>query len=69
MAIVSYLENELPPMTPEREARLKALAEMPDYEIDYSDIPELTDEELAGFRPHDEVMAEWRELKKQVTTV
>ena len=30
-----------PPLTPEQEARLQALAEMPDSEIDTTDIPEL----------------------------
>ncbi len=43
--IVRYvidLENP-PPLTDEQKARLKALAEMPDSEIDYSDIPPLDD--------------------------
>ena len=33
--------NNLPPLTEERKAELKALAEMPDSEIDFSDIPPL----------------------------
>lgn len=33
--------NNLPPLTEERKAELKALAEMPDSEIDFSDIPSL----------------------------
>lgn len=33
--------NNLPPLTEERKAELKALAELPDSEIDYSDIPPL----------------------------
>lgn len=33
--------NNLPPLTEERKAELKALAEIPDSEIDYSDIPPL----------------------------
>lgn len=36
------LEN-LPPLTEEEKAQLKALAERPDSEIDFSDIPELTE--------------------------
>ena len=43
--IVRYvidLENP-PSLTDEQKARLKALAEMPDSEIDYSDIPSLDD--------------------------
>ncbi|MDO9106826.1 MAG: BrnA antitoxin family protein [Methylovulum sp.] len=33
--------NNLPPLTEERKAELKALAELPDSEIDFSDIPPL----------------------------
>jgi uncharacterized protein (DUF4415 family) len=36
--------NNLPPLTDEQKAELQALAEMPDSEIDYSDIPSLDDE-------------------------
>lgn len=35
--------NNLPPLTDEQKAELKALSEMPDGEIDYSDIPPLDD--------------------------
>ena len=41
MSTVRYKQGELPQMTAEREAELKALAERPDSEIDYSDIPPL----------------------------
>ncbi len=37
--------ESLPPMTEERRAALKALAERPDSEIDFSDIPEITEEQ------------------------
>lgn len=43
MSMVRYKQSELPPLTEERKAELKALAEMPDSEIDYSDIPPLDD--------------------------
>ena len=33
--------SNLPPLTKEQKAELKALADMPDSEIDYSDIPPL----------------------------
>ncbi len=42
--MVRYEQSELPPLTEERKAELKALAEMPDSEIDYSDIPPLDEE-------------------------
>ena len=41
MSIVRYKKSELPPLTEERKAELKALAKMPDSAIDYSDIPRL----------------------------
>jgi uncharacterized protein (DUF4415 family) len=42
--MVRYKQSEIPPITEERRAELKALAERPDSEIDYSEIPPLTDE-------------------------
>jgi uncharacterized protein (DUF4415 family) len=44
MSMVRYKQGELPPLTEERKAELKALVDMPDSEIDYSDIPPLTEE-------------------------
>jgi len=43
MNLVRYRADEMPPTTPEREAELRALAERPDSEIDFSDIPEADD--------------------------
>ena len=39
------------PLTSEEEAMLTRLGNKPDSEIDYSDIPALTDEQLAEFKP------------------
>lgn len=41
MSTVRYSQGELPQISEERKAELKALAERPDSEIDYSDIPPL----------------------------
>ena len=41
----------MPPLTEEQIKRLDALKNMSDDEIDYSDIPKMTKEELAKFRP------------------
>ena len=41
MSMVRHKQGELPPLTEGRRAELKALAEKPDSEIDYSDIAPL----------------------------
>ena len=41
--MVRYTRETLPALTEEDHIRLKRLAEIPDDQIDYSDIPELTD--------------------------
>ena len=43
--MVSYTPETLPPLTKADRAKLKALANRPDSEIDTSDIPEMTDEQ------------------------
>jgi ATP-dependent protease ClpP protease subunit len=43
MAIVRFRADEMPPLSEERRAELRALAERPDSEIDYSEIPKATD--------------------------
>ena len=42
---VSYTLDILPPITEAQEANLEALAICPESEIDYSDVPELTEEQ------------------------
>jgi len=77
MAIVSFWEDELPPLSEEEEARLRALAERPDSEIDCSEIPEWTEEQweravrVSDFPSIKEARAEARrlyELQKQRQT-
>ncbi|MBQ3451402.1 MAG: hypothetical protein IJG32_03975 [Selenomonadaceae bacterium] len=41
----------MPPLTEEQIRRLDELGKMSDDEIDFSDIPKLTKEELAKFKP------------------
>jgi uncharacterized protein (DUF4415 family) len=61
--IVSYTLETLPPMTEERLAKLQALAARPDSEIDFSDIPELTEERWrTAERGHF-----YRPVKRQIT--
>ena len=44
MAIVRYREEDIPPLSKQRIAHLNALAQRPDEEIDFSDIPPLTEQ-------------------------
>ena len=44
MSMVRFKQSELPALTEERKAALKTLAARPESEVDYSDIPPLTDE-------------------------
>jgi uncharacterized protein (DUF4415 family) len=44
--MVSYTLDTLPPLTDAQRAELSVLAKLPDDEINFSDIPELTDEQL-----------------------
>jgi uncharacterized protein (DUF4415 family) len=61
--MVSYTLDTLPPLTEADRARLKALAARPDSEIDFSDIPEMTDEQWKNAeRGHF-----YRPVKRQIT--
>lgn len=44
-------KGQVQPLTPEQKAELAALENIRDEDIDYSDIPPLTDEELARMKP------------------
>ena len=60
---VTYQCDDLPPLTAEQAARLATMAARPDDDIDTSDIPELTDDQLArGTRGRF-----YRPVKQQVT--
>jgi uncharacterized protein (DUF4415 family) len=50
--MVRYKRSELPPLTDERKAELKALADKPDSEIDYSEIPPLDEAFWARAAPN-----------------
>lgn len=63
MKQVEYTLNTLPPLTDAQNTELKQLAMMPDDQIDYSDIPELTPSQLAEMQRG----AFYRPVKKQIT--
>ena len=60
---VSYTFDTLPPLTEKQRQHLEALAAQPDDTIDLSDMPELTEAQLAEMRPG----ANYRPVKKQIT--
>jgi uncharacterized protein (DUF4415 family) len=61
--MVSYTLETLPPLTGAQRANLRALAARPDREVDFSDAPELTDEEWKNAeRGHF-----YRPVKRQIT--
>jgi uncharacterized protein (DUF4415 family) len=55
--------NNIPPLTDKQKAELRALSKLPDYEIDYSDMPSTTDERLANM----ERGRLYRPVKQQIT--
>lgn len=61
--MVSYTSETLPPLSEKQIARLKALAEKPDSEIDTTDIPEMTDEDWK----HAVRGKFYRPVKRQIT--
>ena len=51
MGSLFLVKGQIPPLTPEQKAELAKLSNIRDEDIDYSDIPPLTDEELARMKP------------------
>jgi len=52
MNMVRYKQGEVPPLTEAEKAELRALAQRPDSEIDYSDIPPLDEKFWARAVPN-----------------
>lgn len=60
---VKYTPDTLPPLTEVQREQLEKLADMPDDQINYDDIPKLTEAQLAAFqRPE-----HYRPVKQQIT--
>ncbi len=60
---VSYTLDTLPPLSEAQEANLKALAARPESEIDFSDIPPVTEEQWKHARRGEF----YRPVKRQIT--
>jgi len=63
MKKIKHTLDTLPPLTEAQKDNLKRLATMPDEEINYDDIPKLTEAQLAGMQRG----AFYRPVKKQIT--
>jgi uncharacterized protein (DUF4415 family) len=61
--IAGYAPETLPPLTEAQIANLEKLAARPDSEIDFSDIPELTDEQWKNAKRG----RFYRSVKRQIT--
>jgi len=51
MGSLFLIKGQIPPLTPEQKEEISRWEKMTDEDIDYSDIPPLTDEELARMKP------------------
>jgi uncharacterized protein (DUF4415 family) len=60
---INYTPDTLPPLTDVQRAHLEKLADTPDDQINYDDIPRLTDAQLAEFKRPEH----YRPVKKQIT--
>ena len=50
MGSLFLINGQIPPLTPEQKEEISRWEKMTDEDIDYSDIPPLTDEELARMK-------------------
>ncbi len=60
---VNYTPDTLPTLTDAQRAHLEELADTPDDQINYDDIPKLTEAQLADFKRPEH----YRPIKKQIT--
>lgn len=60
---VKYTPDALPPLTDVQREHLEKLANMPDDQINYDDIPKLTEAQLAEFKQPEH----YRPIKQQIT--
>ena len=63
MGSLILIRGQIPEMTPEQEERLANLKNIRDEDIDYSDIPPLTDKERGNFKRLREKKDLWKKIK------
>ena len=50
MGSLVFVKGQIPPLTDEQKARLAALKDIRDEDIDYSDIPPLRDDQIGKYK-------------------
>ena len=63
MGSLILIKGQIPEMTPEQKERLAALENIRDEDIDYSDIPPLTDKERGKFKRLRDKKDLWKPIK------
>ena len=63
MGSLILIRGQIPPLTPEQEERLAKLESIRDEDIDYSDIPPLTDKERGKFKRLRDKKDLWKTIK------
>ena len=63
MGSLILIKGQIPAMTPEQKERLAKLESIRDEDIDYSDIPPLTDKERGNFKRLRDKKDLWKKMK------
>ena len=63
MGSLILVRGQIPPLTEEQKARLKALENIRDEDIDYSDIPPLRDDERGKYKRLRDKPNLWKKIR------
>lgn len=63
MGSLILVRGQIPPLTEEQKARLKALENIHDEDIDYSDIPPLRDDERGKYKRLRDKPNLWKKIR------
>ena len=66
MGSLILIRGQVPPLTEEQKKRLKALENIRDEDIDYSDIPPLRDDEVGKYKRLRDKPNLWKKIRVKV---
>ena len=66
MGSIVFFKGQIPPLTDEQKARLAALENIRDEDIDLSDIPDLRDDERGKFKRLHDKKDFWKKIRVKV---